>query len=204
MEMGGAEEVAETPDARWLARQVWIFCQKAEEMGRLSVAEAAILCYELGHRPVDARQMMRSAFEGNKIRVIQSKTGTELLLPVSDVLAGWIAKVPADQQQLVLNERTGRPYEDYELSKAVAEVRDAAGLPSFLWLVDLRRTCITELGETGASDDELVSVSGHQDRQMLNIYSLASYRKALAAMRARWADRENEQVPADDAAEDAA
>jgi hypothetical protein len=64
--------------------------------------------------------------------------------------------------------------------------------------MDLRRTCITELGETGASDDELVLVSGHQDRQMLSICSLASYRKALAAMRARWADRENESAPTED------
>jgi len=40
--------------------------------------------------------------------------------------------------------------------------------------MDLRRTCITELGETGASDSELVSVSGHKDRQMLKIYSLTA------------------------------
>ena len=174
-------------------------------MGRLSVAIAALLCYELGQRAIDARQMTRAAFEGNrKIRVVQSKTDTELLLPVSDVLAEGLAKLPPDQHQLVINERTGREYEDYELSKAVAEIRDAAELPSYLWIMDLRRTCITELGETGASDDELVSVSGHKDRQMLNIYSLKSYKKALTAMKARWADRKNEKVPADDQAEDAA
>jgi hypothetical protein len=38
----------------------------------------------------------------------------------------------------------------------------------------------------------------------LNIYSLKSYKKALAAMKARWANRENEKAPADDEAEDAA
>lgn len=63
---------------------------------------------------------------------------------------------------------------------------------------------ITKIFETGASDDGLVSVSGHKDRQMLNIYSLKSYKKALAAMKVRWANRENEKAPADDQAEDAA
>jgi len=43
--------------------------------------------------------------------------------------------------------------------------------------MDLRRTCITYLGETGASDNELVSVSGHKDRQMLKIYSLTATRR---------------------------
>lgn len=70
--------------------------------------------------------------------------------------------------------------------------------------MDLRRTCITKFGETGASDDELVSVSGHQDRQMLNIYSLRSYKKALIAMKARWANRANKKAAADDQAVDAA
>jgi len=192
-------------NVRWLARQVEAFCLKAEEMGRLSVAIAAILCYELGQRGIDARKMTRAAFEGRrKIRVVQSKTDTELLLPISDILSEWLDKVPADQHDLVINEKTGRRYEDYELSKAVAEIRDAAKLPSYLWLMDLRRTCITELGESGASDDELVSVSGHQDRQMLNTYSLKSYKKAHAAMKARWANRANEKAPADEEAEDAA
>ncbi|MGH6968691.1 MAG: hypothetical protein ACREEL_13615 [Stellaceae bacterium] len=88
-----------------------------------------------------------------------------------------------------MNEATGRPYEDYELSKAAAEIREVAGLPSHLLLMDLRRTCISALGDLGATEDELISVSGHRDRQMPNVYSLTSYRRALAAMSRWWEER---------------
>jgi integrase len=96
---------------------------------------------------------------------IEGKTGKRLLLPVSDMLAGYVAKVSGNRDELVVNERTGRQYEDYEFSKIVAEIREAAQLPSHLWVADLRRTCLTELRRLGASDDQLISVSGHIKRQ---------------------------------------
>lgn len=79
----------------------------------------------------------------------------------------------------------------YELSKAAAEIREAAGLPSHLYLMDLRRTCLSAIGDLdlGASDDELVSVSGHQDRQMLNVYSVKDYERALRVMSRWWEER---------------
>jgi integrase len=179
----------ETPDARtvrWEPAQVWQFCRTAEEMGLLSAALVAVFCYELGQRPGDARKMCRSCFEGAAIIVVeQGKTGKQLLLPVSDVLAEFVDKVPGDRNELVVNERTGRQYEDYELSKICAEIREAAKLPGHLWIADLRRTCLTELGRLGASDDQLISVSGHSQRQMLSTYSLTEYRKAVDIMQRR-------------------
>lgn len=182
----------EAPDPRrikWEPWQVRRFIETAEATGMLSVAVAAAFCYELGQRPSDARSLTRGAFEGNRIRVVQQKTNRELLLPVSAALAAIVAKVPADQHQLVICERTGAPYEDYALSKAAASVRDAAALPSHLLLMDLRRTCLSELGDLGATDDELISVSGHTQRQMLNVYSIRSYTRALGIMQRRWSER---------------
>jgi integrase len=201
---------AKAPPARrikWLPSEVRRFVEAAEKNGRLSVAVAALLCYELGQRVTDARILLRCAFEdgGKKVRVIQSKTNKELLLPVSHVLAACIAKLPAGQNQLVVDESTGAAYSSASrLSHVAAEIREKAGLPSHLQLRDLRRTCISELGDLGATDDELVSVSGHGDRQMLNIYSLREYKRALAAMQRRWdwrtdqetADREQEETEA--------
>jgi integrase len=182
----------EAPDPRkikWEPGQVLRFCRKAEELGQLSVAVGAMFCYELGQRVGDARRLTRGAFERKRIRVVQHKTDTELMLPVSEVLLSYVEKVPIDQRQLVLNERTGEPYQDYELSKAAAKIREAAELPSHLFLMDLRRTCLSELGDLGATDDELMSVSGHATRQMLTIYSVRSYKRALAAMQRRWDSR---------------
>lgn len=83
----------------------------------------------------------------------------------------------------------GNPYEDDELSKAVADVREAARFPSYLQIRDLRRTCLSEFGDSGATDDELISASGHATRQMLNVYSVRDYTCALTAMQRRWAKR---------------
>jgi integrase len=172
---------------KWLPSQVRQLVETAEKNGRLSIALAALFCYERGQRPGDARQLERGAFEGgDKSRVVQSKTDKELLLPVSKTLAGAVAKVPLEQSMLVLDEKTAKPYTITRLSHVVAEIRELAGLPSHLQLRDLRRTCLSELGDLGASDDELISVSGHGDRQMLNVYSLREYKRALVAMQRRW------------------
>jgi integrase len=70
---------------KWEPAQVWRFCQTAEEIGRLSVALAAVFCYEIGQRVGDARAMCRSTFDGDGVICIeQGKTGRRLVLPVSD------------------------------------------------------------------------------------------------------------------------
>lgn len=178
------------PDPRqvtWTHDQLLRFIRQAEEMGLISVGLAAVFCYELGQRLGDARKMCRSMFEDEGIVVFeQGKTGKRMVLPVSPTFRAWVAKVPASRNELVMSERTGRLYEDYELSKIAAEIREAAKLPSHLWLADLRRTCINNLARSGASDDELISISGHSKRQMLSVYSVREYGKALGAMRRLW------------------
>lgn len=181
---------ADARTIKWEPSQVSTFCKAAEDMGRLSVALVAVFCYELGQRVGDARRMSRSMFEADGIICVeQGKTGKRLVLPVSDVLQSYVAKAPAGRDELVINEHSGRPYTDYEFSHAAAEVREKAGLPSHLWVADLRRTCINELAKLGASDDQLISVSGHTKRQTLSVYSLTEYDKALDVMQRRWDKR---------------
>ena len=61
-----------------------------------------------------------------------------LLIPVSDVLEALIATLPADQERLALRKDTGKPDEDYELSKAAAKVRITAGIRAEVRIGDLR------------------------------------------------------------------
>lgn len=45
----------------------------------------------------------------------------------------------------------------------VGRIADQAGIPAGLTFMDLRRSGLTELGDgTGATDDEIRSVSGHK------------------------------------------
>lgn len=174
----------------WTHKQVLAYLEAAERVGRISVGMTAAICYDLGQRPIEARLMKRTSFIGNStLKVVQSKTNRQLFLPTSPLMSEWVAKIPADQHQLVINEKNGKPYADHELSKAAAEVREAAKLPSHLLIMDLRRTCLTGVGLTGATDDQLVSISGHQDRAMLEVYSLKLKEKAEIALTRWWATR---------------
>jgi hypothetical protein len=64
----------------------------------------------------------------------------------------------------VIEERTSWTYSiASSLSHVGAEIREKAGLPSHLQLRDLRRSCISELRDLGATDDELKELGGAVD-----------------------------------------
>ena len=71
---------------------------------------------------------------------------------------------------IVICESTGKGYDRRLYSKHAATIRDQAGLPKELKISDLRRTGATEMAESGCTEDELRSVTGHQSRDVLSIY----------------------------------
>jgi hypothetical protein len=60
------------------------------------------------------------------------------------------------------------------------------------------------MSEAGATDDQLISVSGHKDRQMLYVYSIAGIKQAIAGMSLRWKYRQDEKAAEAYDVEDAA
>lgn len=184
----------ENTDSRetvWDRDQVLTFVAKATELGLPSVGLTALLCYELGQRPIDIRRMKWAQYNGDKVYVKQTKTGKRLWLPITPELKVLLDAAPRVSQFVVVSEETHQPYSRNYMAACVRRVKEAAGLPGDLWMSDLRRTAATELGDASATEDEIMSITGHESREIVSIYSRATAKKAENAMAKRLKARES-------------
>lgn len=184
----------------WNLEQVGTFCAAAIKEGYPSMALAAMLALELGQRIVDIREMHWDSYrdgllsETAEFEIEQSKTGAEVIIPASDVLIGMLERMPRrDGQPILICETTGKPYDEHLIRHVFSRIRKRAGLPNELQLRDLRRTAISELARAGATTDEIMSISGHSTREIIEHYVVRSRENAMAAMVKRNAWRQNQQ-----------
>jgi integrase len=174
----------------WEPEQVERFIKQADEMGMSSIGTMALLCYDLCQRPGDMRQLTWSGYKNGYFEFQQEKTGTIVSIPASPRLVARIEGIKPqnaqNNEQIVLCEATGKPYDRRLYAKWAAKVRLAAGLPSTLQIRDLRRTGATEMAEAGCTEDELRAVTGHQSRDVLSIYVRPTVRLAAAGINKRF------------------
>jgi hypothetical protein len=174
-----------------------LFCATAIAIGRRSMALWARLSYELCQRAGDARSLPWSRYNGREVQVKQGKTSALVwapLLPDLPELKDMLDETPRVSTIIVIDEKTKQPYTIYNLSKAFNEVRDAAGLPTEYQARDMRRAGMDETGDAGATDDELRSLSGHKDRNVVHVYVKPNRRKAANALAKRRAHRSEKRT----------
>lgn len=187
----------------------------ARKLGFQSMATAAALSFEccqrtsdvFGFEDPDGRKARGIAFDGyvpgERITLIQSKTGNPVTLPL-------YAEVPGDQgtpervplypeleeeltraasarrdgqEVFVVEERSGHPYKERRMSTVHRAICVAAKLPKAMTFTGFRHGGITELGDAGI--DDVRAVSGHKTLAVTAIYNKASEEKArrIAATR---------------------
>lgn len=180
----------------------------AREMGKQSMATAAAICFEACQRVYDAfgfedpdgrvsRGVRWGGYvPGERIGLIQSKTGNVVDIPLVDIIEGEalqlypeleaeIARIdraePADL--IVRDERTGEAYTKDYMNKLHRRIRDRAKLPADLKFTSFRHGGITEIGDSGT--DDVRAVSGHTTLEVTRIYNKANQEKAkrIAARR---------------------
>jgi integrase len=188
-----------TPPSR---RRVWAieerdrFCTAAKEAGRPSMALAVMLGWCLGQRPSDLRTLAWSAYDGHAVQLRQAKTDQPVWVPALPELRSLLDQTPRRSTQIVVSERTGRPYQESDFQHTFAEIRAAAGLPNDLQYRDLRRTLATALGAAGCSDDQIRAITGHKTRSVVAVYVRPDTTFAEGAMerleRARTNKRRNQ------------
>ena len=172
----------------WEPEQVNLFIQTADSMGMQSMGTLALLCYELCQRPGDMRQITwEEAFNNGLMSFTQEKTGTHLDIPCSQRLLERLQGIHTDNPvgTIVLNERTGKGYDRRLYNNYRRQIMDKAGLPKHLQIRDLRRTGATEMGEAGATNSEMRSVTGHKTLDVLSIYVRPSQNQANSAIEKR-------------------
>lgn len=153
---------------------------------RRSIAVAAMLAFELCQREGDVLTMPKQRYDGLKIIVRQDKTGALVTVPLGDLpeLKSELDTLPAtDATTLLVNESTGRPWNEHTFRHEVAKIAKAAKLEDFRF-ADLRRAGLTEAGNAGASDDQLRGLSGHTG-QTVRLYVVPSGEMAAAAIAKR-------------------
>jgi hypothetical protein len=166
----------------------------ADAIGRFSIGDAILLGVDTGQRQADRLLLVDEGLFDGRRRFRQSKTGAVVEIKETRRLSQRLAEAKARTAALklklgtrdntvVLNERTGLPYDGTTYRHAFAEVRELAwrgssalGLapcPSLQFTdertgeldfkndQDLRDTCVTRLYRAGCSPLEICDITGH-------------------------------------------
>ena len=132
-------------------------------------------------RRTDIARAQWEQIKGGAIRMRQSKTGRELVLPVAlDLQAAIDAWRGPRTGHIIRHPRRRKGLSPESLGNLFAEWIDAAGLPSRCVLHGIRKGRCRQLAEAGASEKEISSVSGHLTLGMVQHYTKAADQERLA------------------------
>ena len=130
--------------------------------------------------------------DGRRVDLEQSKRRAAVSLPISLELSAMLTQQHDDfgfQKYVapMITPRSGEfiSYTKQRLSKVGRQVILAAGLPSELWLMDLRRTGATQMNDAGVSMGQIMSVTGHVNPQSVKPYLTHTYASANSALTQR-------------------
>jgi len=152
------------------------------------------MAYEWCQRVGDMRMLVWDSIDFNtrRLRLLQSKRGAEVQLPISDALHDMLTEQQQDFdfQKYVApmpSPRGGeyKPFSMEGLSKIGRTIMRQAKLPEQLRLMDLRRTGTTEMVEAGVPLPQIMSVTGHANPQSVKPYIKNTYLSANSALTAR-------------------
>ena len=152
------------------------------------------MAYEWCQRVGDMRMLTWDSIDFNtrRLRLLQSKRGAEVQLPISDELLDMLTEQQQDFdfQKYVApmpSPKGGeyKPFSMERLSKIGRIIMRQAKLPDELRLMDLRRTGTTEMVEAGVPLPQIMSVTGHANPQSVKPYIKNTYLSANSALTAR-------------------
>ncbi|MEL6953683.1 MAG: tyrosine-type recombinase/integrase [Pseudomonadota bacterium] len=143
------------------------------------------LIFEIGvgsvQRPSDWVNFRWSDYDGDSLRVKQSKTGLELYLPCTKILKNALSEAPR-QGFHILTLQDGRPMSYRRMAEIMRQERDRLGVAQYD-LHALRYRGVQELAWAGCSDEEIASFSGHATKEMIRKYA-GEARQRMSAMSA--------------------
>lgn len=173
-------------DLIWEEEQVYTFVQTAGDMGYGSLGLLAELCWVLGQRPGDMRQLKHTDIHGHNIQFTQEKTHKHMSLYLLPSLRDRIAHCHVKgSDYLVIREDLLRPYNSRDYNILAFDVKRRARIPVELQFRDLRRTALTAFAEH-EDDSTLKRISGHKSDSSLGVYRLNRAEQTSGAMQRRF------------------
>lgn len=141
------------------------------------------LIYELalgtGQRRGDIAKMTWADIKEGVVYVCQEKTGEKVWVPAHASLSDELGRV-SKKHAVVVATASGRGFSADYLGTQFAEAIARAGLPSACVLHGLRKAAARRLAEAGASDREIMAITGHTTSEMVTHYTKQADRKVLA------------------------
>lgn len=120
---------------------------------------ALVLAVNTGQRQGDLLSMEWDQYDGQAIRLTQSKTKTRVEVPVTSELKSHLDSTPRISNY-ILNSIKGRPWNQDNFRHQFEAVQRRAEIPD-LHFHDLRGTTVTWLAEAGCTLEEVVAITGH-------------------------------------------
>lgn len=123
------------------------------------IALAVLLAVETGQRQRDVIRMTWAAYDGQVIRLQQSKGGKHLALPVTARLKAALDAQPRRAVTICTTSR-GRSWTPDGFKASFGKAKDAAGIEGVTFH-DLRGTAVVRLARAGSTVPEIVAITGH-------------------------------------------
>ena len=160
----------------------WTDDEVARFEARHPVGSAAYLALHLlldtGQRRSDVVRMGWQHVRNGKLAVRQEKTSTPLLIPITAALARALAGVPRTNLTFLLA-ASGGPFTPNGFSKYFRKRCNEAGLRHCA-AHGLRKLAATRLANAGASEREIMAITGHRSVAEVSRYTRAADQVRLA------------------------
>jgi integrase len=162
-EKGGRLYRGNRADQIWTGEDESAFMRVAPAHLRLPV----LLALWTGQREGDLLRLTWSAYDGQTIRLKQSKTGARIVISVGAPLKAALDRTQRTSPTILVTEK-GRPWTPDGFRSSFAKARAKAGIVGVTFN-DLRGTAVTRLALAEATEAEIATITGHSLRDVRSI-----------------------------------
>jgi len=146
-----------------------------------TVGTHVILCMHLAQRAGDMRTLTWSnlsntgRYRALLFKFTQQKTGKVMIMPITQLIQSRLKLHPpaAHTDFILRNPNTNEPYTADNLRRRFRTLAREMGLPDDIQVMDARRTAATNAANAGATEAEIMALTGHTRPETLReIYQL--------------------------------
>lgn len=176
--------------------ELLIYIKAADALNLPEVGDAALIAFEFLQRVQHIIGVLAWSdyIPGKQIRIEHPKTGARVDFPLyfkGETLFPEFEKRMAERTRrdglivMLKRKKTGKiqQYERAWFHKTHVKVREYAGLPEDLKFSSFRKGGFTVLGNSGATDSEIMASGGHKQRQTISVYTKKTAEQIVSAVR---------------------
>jgi integrase len=133
----------------------------------------------LGQRRGDLCRLAWSNYDGQRIKLVQGKTGAPLTIPVHPVLKVAMDAWPRTQATILTNS-DGNPWKPGTVTVALDRALPRLGFPVGHGIHGVRKLAAANLAEAGCTAHEIGAITGHVTLSMLELYTKSADQERMA------------------------